>query len=120
MKDVRQIKQLQSQLKNLFAEAEAMSVTVKAQQKDYSLKLFNIEKLKAEINKLESDTSLKVSEHAILRYLERVKGLNIEAIEKQIVTDSVKDLVAKLGGNGKFPNNECSLVIKDYTVVTIL
>ena len=70
--------------------------------------------------KLENKETLKVSEHAILRYLERVKVYNIEEIEKIILSDSVKGLVEKLGGNGTYPNEGFSVVMKNHTVTTIV
>jgi hypothetical protein len=63
---------------------------------------------------------LKVTEHAIIRYLERVKGLDIEEIEKEILTDSLKDMVTNLGNTGTFPGNGFRILMKDGTITTIL
>ena len=35
--------------------------------------------------KLNNSENLKVSEHAIVRYFERVKGFDIEQVEKEIL-----------------------------------
>jgi hypothetical protein len=65
------------------------------------------------------NSDLKVSEHAILRCLERVKGLNIEEIEKEILTEGVRNMVTNLGNTGTFPNGDFSLVLKEGTVITV-
>lgn len=37
--------------------------------------------------------NIRVSDHAIVRYLERVGGVNIEAIKRMILTEAVEDAV---------------------------
>lgn len=65
---------------------------------------------------------LIVSEHAILRYLERVKGVDIEAVKKEILggADAQKCVSAMEGtfpiGNPKTHN----IRIKGSTVITVL
>jgi hypothetical protein len=71
------------------------------------------------MDKLNGKENLKVSEHAIVRYFERVLGSDIGLIEKKILTDEVVALVEKLGGTGTFNCDGFSVVIKNYTVVTI-
>ncbi len=92
MKDIRKIKQLQTQLSIMNSDAQALN----------------------------NDNSVKISEHAIIRYMERVKGLNISDIEKQILTDEVLSLIDKLGGSGKYPVNNFQIVVKDYTITTVV
>ncbi len=120
MKEVRQYKQLSSQLKNAIADAEALKIETANKQREYDQKLKSIQRLKDEMNKLDSSENLKVSEHAIVRYFERVKGFNIEEVEKEILSESVLDLVGKLGGSGSYPNNNFSVVMKNNTVITII
>jgi predicted nuclease with TOPRIM domain len=120
MKDVRKRKQLQSQLNLMLGDAEALKIEVSNKQREYSDKLNAINRLKEEIARLDEDKNLRISEHAILRYLERVKGMDIEAIENEILTDTLKELVEKLGGNGSYPNNGFQVRIKNYTITTIV
>jgi hypothetical protein len=63
--------------------------------------------------------AIKVSDHAVLRYLERKAGVDVEAIRKSILESQLPTMVATLGGSGKFPVNGYQVVLKDYTVVTI-
>jgi hypothetical protein len=120
MNEVRQIKQLQSQLNKMISDAEVFKVMLKNTQREYDHKLASIKKMKEEIAKISEVKALKVSEHAIVRYFERVKGFDIANIEKEILSDSVVGLVEKLGGSGTYPNDEFSVIIKDFTVTTIV
>lgn len=120
MKEVRQHKQLKSQLNNLLADSESLKIEIANKQREYNQKLNSIQILKEEMEKINNSENLKVSEHAIVRYFERVKGFSIEEIEKEILSPQVIDLVGKLGGNGSYPNNNFSVVMKNHTVITIV
>lgn len=120
MKEARKIKGLKSQLNLMIGDAEALKVEVSNKQKEYINKLNAIKSLKKEIEKFENNKQIKVSEHAIVRYFERVKGFNISDIEKEILTEEVLKLVEQLGGTGGYPNNNFKVHMKDYTVTTIV
>ncbi len=121
MKDVRKVKQLKSQLSILEGDAEAMKIDISHRQKDREGKLRAINDLKRQIALLDNDQKCKVSEHAIVRYFERVKGFDIAAIEREILSDPILKQVQTLGGNGTYPNaNGYSVVMKSHTVTTIV
>lgn len=120
MKEVRQLKQLQTQLNNMLADSEALKIASANKQREYHQKLQAIEKLKNEMAKLNHNEKLKVSEHAIVRYFERVLAFDIEKIEREILSEQVLKLVDKLGGTGSYPNENHSVVMKNYTVTTIV
>lgn len=120
MKDARKLKGLVSQLKKMEGDAEALKIEVQNKQREYSSKLRAIETIKEQINKLEKQNGVIVTEHAILRYLERVKGINLADISKEILTDEIKKFVAVIGGNGTYPNNGFSVKIVDYKIVTVI
>ncbi len=64
------------------------------------------------------ERELIVSEHAKLRFIERVIGIDLTEIETRILTEDVKRMHGELG-NGKFPNGECRVVVADNVVVTV-
>lgn len=66
------------------------------------------------------DHTINVTDHALLRYLERVLHINVESYREAMVTDMVKNITKVLGGTGQFPNGQCALVLRDYHVVTVL
>ena len=80
-----------------------------------------LEKLKAELAALKNDAGVIVSEHAILRYLERVYGMDIEAWKREILPESLIPTIEKLGRSGDFPASEKHRVrLSRGVVVTIL
>lgn len=101
-------------------DAESLKIEVANKQREYTAKLNAIKTLKEQIEKFESNKNIKVSEHAIVRYFERVKGFDISEIEKEILTDEVLNLVNQLGGTGGYPNKNFKVLMKDYTVTTIV
>ena len=120
MKNERLKKQLQSQINNLTADREALKTEISIKQSESKRKAEEINKLKAQIENLSKDKTLKVSEHAIVRYFERVKGFNIEEIQSSILNQNIRGLVSVLG-DGSFPHPDgYNVVFKDSTVVTIL
>ena len=120
MKDIRKQKQLQSQLNTMVADAEALRIEIASKQRTLSQQMKDIERMKSEINKLNKTDELKVTEHAIVRYFERVKGFDIEQIESEILSEKVRGFVEKLGGNGTYPNDGHQVVMKNKVVITIL
>lgn len=80
-----------------------------------------VDRLKHVESKIEelknSHMELVVSDHAIVRYLERVENLDIEAIKKKIVTEKVNELINKLG-NGVFPVNDTFKITVNKKVIT--
>jgi len=120
MKEVRQYKKLQSQLNKMLGDADALKIEVANKQREHNQKLQVIESIKSEMAKLNNSENIKVSEHAIVRYFERVKGYDIEQIEKDILSEQVLRLVATLGGNGSYPNDGFSVLMKNYTVTTVV
>lgn len=120
MNDVRKIKQLQSQMNAMVADLEVLKIEIGNKQRECVSKQKAIQKLKETIDSFSKDNTVKISEHAILRYMERVKGLNISDIEKEILTEEVLTLIDKLGGSGKYPVNGFQIVMKDFTVTTVV
>ncbi|MGD6739693.1 hypothetical protein ACN08N_23755 [Photobacterium leiognathi subsp. mandapamensis] len=64
-----------------------------------------------------------VTEHAMLRYLERVKGIDIAAIEREILNPKAVEIINTHGiGPSKIPLSTvlgCRLVVEDKTVITV-
>ncbi len=60
-----------------------------------------------------------ISEHAFLRYLERVNGINLEEIRKEILTDNVVKLIRLSKKEGKIPLGELKLQLKSGVITTI-
>lgn len=76
-----------------------------------------IENVNKEISALTARDMI-VSEHAILRYLERVVKVDVEEVKRRVLTD---DLKGRILDDGLYPNPEgFRLVVRDGVIVTIL
>lgn len=120
MKEARKIKGLKSQLSKLRGDSESLKIELANTQREYHAKLKKIEQLQLDIDHFEKNGKIKVSEHAIVRYFERVKGLDIELVEKEILSKDVMKLIDQLGGNGTYPNKDFKIILKNNTVTTIV
>ncbi len=120
MKEKIKIKGLKSQLKIMEGEAQALKIKLANIQKEYHLKLKIINEIKTEIDKFNLSNTIEISDHAIVRYTERVLGYDIDYIKKQILTTEIQELIETLGGNGNYPNKDFKVVVKNNTVVTIV
>lgn len=85
------------------------------------LSVLNTERtnIRKQIEKI-SNSEIIVSEHAMLRFIERELGIDLNEIKTKILTDSIKEFYEKLG-NGTFPieNTGLKAVIKDNVVLTV-
>jgi hypothetical protein len=116
-----ELKRLQRQQ----AEAEATLKSLTRQRDEFDRKIAEAAALKAKLE--ESIDDLKhqggvvvVTEHAILRYLERAMGVDIEAAKKGILPVEVERVVLRMG-DGEYPVGASHrVVVKGGVVVTVL
>ncbi len=73
------------------------------------------------VRKMRRNTRLQVTDHAIVRYQERVKLVSPEEVCRELVTDQVQKYYADLG-DGTYPTGEgCTrVVIKDGFILTVI
>ena len=67
---------------------------------------------------------IRISDHALVRYMERIKGENFDNIRDDILPEKVINAIQTLGGKGEYPvqdgENEYMVRIENYTVITII
>ena len=112
------IKQLRSQLNQLESEAEALKIDLANKQRDLNSKRKTVDLLKNKIKEIENETNddITVSEHAYVRYFQRVLNYDLNEIKKEIITEQVLDLTSKLGNSGSFPTGKKTTDGKEYRV----
>jgi hypothetical protein len=116
-----ELKHLQTQISESSTalqclEKERLAICEKIQREKGIL-----ESLKSKIKQFQGGSGIVVSEHAILRFIERVYGLNMEEAKALILPKEIVPLIEKLGRNGDFPVNDTHRVrVKNGIVVTIL
>jgi hypothetical protein len=113
-------RQLRSQLAKAKADVTTLESRMTALGADLKAKRITVAKLEAELSKLDHSAAPRVSDHAVVRYIERVEGVDIVAIRKAILHPKIMEMVATLGGSGSFPHPD-GYVIKmaDGVVVTV-
>jgi hypothetical protein len=96
------------ELNNVCTELDRLS-----ERKQHLVK--QTEDYKRERNK----RGLVVTDHSIVRYFERVLGLNIREIKETIIKQDLKERY-RIMGNGTFDQGDFRVVVNDNTVITIL
>lgn len=107
----RQMTKLDAEIAALEHDRDSLEGRLHERNMQHSMLRKRLEALKPK--------AITISDHAIVRYLERKAGFDIEAIRKSILESDLQAMVGALGGSGKFPINGYQVVLKDYTVVTI-
>lgn len=118
---LNKLRDYQGQLRKIEEKNAILKTDFSAIQKEYNSNLKVISNLKKDIERLKlNNKGFFISDHAILRYLERVEKVDIKKVKSLILTDNVCQLHKKLG-NGEFPS-DCGLfkvIIRDNKVITI-
>ena len=115
-------KEIQSQISKKRGEIDALKLEIGQKQKELSLKEKQLEELNNRLNKMfVGSTQLQATEHSMLRFLERVKGLDLREVEKEMLSDpKLIEAINTLGGNGTFPyKNQFQFVIRNNSIITV-
>ena len=110
------IKTLLRREKELVSEIEDIKGKKKEIDKNLEIKRKKLEGGKAKI--ANAQESVIVSEHAVIRYIERVLGIDIKEIEKKIVDEETEKIIREMRPS-RINKGEFSILIKDNTVTTI-
>ena len=116
----QELKRLQSLQSQLTLEFRSLHENYGRIKMELTTKNKQIKEVEKKIQKLQSnDENIIVSEHAILRYLERVYGLDLEKIKLEIIPEKTT-IQAKIVGNGRYKVDDYTLLIKDNVVITVI
>ena len=124
-----------SELKNLNVQRTALTLDIKELKdkmiplsREINEKIGEIDSIDKKIQAIKNRESIVVTEHAILRYLERVQGIDIEEIKNLILPTDVMEQVTSLG-SGYYPvkgryhqidKQTFKIRVKNNAVVTVL
>jgi len=112
------LKRLITQKTSLLEEVSFIRKESYTLAENITKKLKQVKEIENQIKSLQ-DIDIIISEHAILRYIERVMGIDIELIKKEILTDTLKEQFKTLG-NGTYPiGNDVKVKIQNNTIVTV-
>lgn len=118
VKEAAELKGLQVRLQKAKAEEENCRIELIAANRKMQAALNEVSKLQEQI-KAFTESDPVVTEHAMLRYVERVMGIDLEAVRADILTPTRRAVIKAMGtGKVDMPNGN-KLVFKNRAVVTI-
>jgi hypothetical protein len=113
------LKALQTRLREAKTEAETCLERARRANDACSDALKRVKQIEASIRELEESAKEPiVSEHALLRYIERFMGVDLESVRRAILTENAVKLI-KFAKNGKINTDGRRLIVKNGTVVTV-
>lgn len=126
---IQKVRELKRKITNLNKQLNVADKHIEGKREAYEKSLRFKENLEKQLSQAQQELEetgrsdeLIVSDHAVLRYLERVKGLDIKALRQEILTDELKSLHTRLG-NGKYPietgSDKGRAVINNNIIVTV-
>jgi hypothetical protein len=119
--DAHELKGLQVQLAKETAASRVAKDELDIAKRKFDQSNAICKSLKARIAALEALATQKepiVSEHALLRYLERVEGVNLDAIRQKILGEGTGDSIS-FARTGRIKKKNVTLIVKDCVVVTV-
>ncbi|SEW21711.1 hypothetical protein SAMN05428988_3240 [Chitinophaga sp. YR573] len=114
----RSLKGLQSHLHSLNGERDIILFKINGLNQQLGEVNNNINKTEKMLRLMKRNNVI-VSEHAILRFIERVQPLPPSEVAARILTPSLKNMVLTLG-NGTYPVDDFLVKVRDNIVVTVI
>lgn len=121
-RQTQQIKALETQISKKKDQVKALQGQQVATQTELTAERKRLKELNRRLESLRHKKKKPtISDHAIVRYLERVKGMDIVAVKAEMLNPQIIELTKKLGHNGEFPSGEgWSVRMKNGNVVTVI
>lgn len=120
MYNKEKLKQLNSLKRKCEAEVNVLKIDSDNIKNEIKQKKKYLAEINKQIKEINSKSDLIISEHAIIRYLERVLNIDINKLESELIPDKVKKQIAILG-NGTYPIGDShKIVVKDNTIITVI
>lgn len=113
------IKNKQVLISKLRLEKENLQLQQKELQRAVAIKENQLKKHEEELLKMQESSELIVSEHALLRYLERVYKLDLSKLQNEITPQELKAQIKEYG-NGTYKHDNFSIKVVDNVIVTVL
>jgi septal ring factor EnvC (AmiA/AmiB activator) len=111
------LKHLQVRQTQLSAEVDQLTKTMRELQRQLAEKNQSLNIVRKEIREI---TEMKpiVSEHALLRYCERILNVDLKEIEQKLLSDKNIEIIEQIR-SGKIPVDNFMMVVKNKVVTTI-
>lgn len=63
---------------------------------------------------------IQISDHALVRFIERVMEVDLDPIRNDMISDSLRKAAELNGGNGVVVLPNCKMVLRDNIIATVL
>lgn len=114
----QRLKHLHVRRNQLETDIEMHKKTIHDTEKELSHKQTQLRSVEQQIDEIQNMKPM-VSEHAMLRYLERVKGIDLKEVEKEILSETIVDTIETIS-SGRIPfSKDLELIVRKKTVVTV-
>lgn len=117
IKNQHELKGLETRRSILEVEIKNLEYTKRRIKEDINRKITELNIIRKKIK----DFTVKepiVTEHAILRYLERVMGIDLRSIVDKILTRENKELI-RFSGNCTIEDGRYKYIVKNHSVVSV-
>jgi len=112
-----ELKRKQTEITKKAEQVETAQLAIREAQRIFEQKRNELKALNSELEKMQQEIS--VSEHALLRYLERKYNLDFDEIINEILLPPLRSQIESLG-SGTYPlNRSLRAVVKNKVVVTV-
>lgn len=113
------LKELQTRKAKVEAELDRLMAEKNEAHSAWASAKNRLNAIESEIASLmQTNTDPVVTEHALLRYFERVLGFDLNNVKREIL-DNGRGQAIKALGSGKIPFSSATLIVKGGTVVSI-
>lgn len=119
MKDIKTIKELHDKLRELIEKRDPLKKEMMQKQREVSLLETEIIEVQDKITAFENERDICITDHAIVRYFERVLHYDITDIKDRILK-SIDDIIFEKNGTCKISKGGYRVVVDNYFVKTIL
>lgn len=118
--DPQKIQNMRKHRESLKSDVASLKKSQKKLEETLTRKEGEIISLDREIARLEAQREEPVvTEHATLRWLERVHGIDVASIKQEILTEEFRKQLETIP-SGKFKRNGVTIVVKNREVVTVV
>ena len=120
MEHAAELKHLQQRIGQCQGNIKLQQAAIKEAEDRIKHERTTMHKLEQELQQLKKQSeAIIVSEHAMLRYFERVLKFNLQEIREKILPPSLEEKVRTLG-SGTYPANGHRVRVKGNVAITIL
>lgn len=117
--DANDLKAMEVRKRSIESELEILRAEASQARSAYDAKVAELRETKKEIEAIKRSNDPIVSEHAMLRYVEREMGIDLDEIRRRILTPkNVKAI--RFAGSCKIKSGKLEFIVRDNVVVSTL